>query len=195
MKAWCQKIVNLISIYCESGQVSQNLGQLSKNSCHLIVIHRQSQREFEYESVLSKVCSSPLPFSFPRRLAMHKSKIGILKNVARHTEFIFHIVTIFCLPLEHTEVLLTENLSIYYFHGEMSPPSNLSQPYTPLCTDGIRNIVLSPATSFFDPHLFLPCVKKFLAFFSLSYTLISNCSFPILVILQPASRRLAYLIG
>lgn len=85
MKAQCQKIVNLIYIYCDSGQVSQNSGQLSKNSCHLIVSYRLSKREFESESILSKVCSSPLPFSFPRRrVARHKSKIGILKNACYH---------------------------------------------------------------------------------------------------------------
>lgn len=70
--------------------------------------------------------------------------------VARNTEFIFHVATIFCMPLKHTEVLLTENLTIYYFHGEMSLPSNLSQAYTPLYPYGIRNIVLSPATPFLD---------------------------------------------
>lgn len=62
--------------------------------------------------------------------------------IAQNTEFILHIATIFCMPLEHTEVLLIENLTIYYFCGEISPPSNLSQPYTPLYTDGIRNIII-----------------------------------------------------
>lgn len=75
----CHKFLNLIHI-CYDRTTSQNPGQLSKNSCHFIIICSPSRRKFGSEPILSQAWSSPLLFSFSKRM-IGTNQIQAFQNI------------------------------------------------------------------------------------------------------------------
>lgn len=77
--AQCHKFLNLIHI-CYDRTTSQNPGQLSKNSCHFMIICSLSRRKFGSEPILSRACSFPLLFSFSKRM-IGTNQIQAFQNI------------------------------------------------------------------------------------------------------------------